>query len=350
MSRPLLSVRRLTIEFPLAGAWPWSRDGLLRAVDDLHFDLHAGEALGIVGESGCGKSTLARALVGLQASSAGGIVLDGRDLARLDEKGWRPIRREIQMVFQDPLASLDPRMTVAESVEEPLIALCAELDAGARKARVAELLERVGLASELAARYPHELSGGQCQRAGIARALSVRPRVLVCDEPVSALDTAVQAQVLALLAELQREHNLALVFISHDLAVVQQLCRRVLVMYLGRVMEQATSAELFARPRHPYTRALLAAVPRVEPDGSPPALLEGELPSPADPPSGCVFRTRCPMADELCARETPHLRRVGEGSYAACHFVQDPAAGKLPAPMREGTVGKRRPKRPQPTL
>jgi len=343
LSKSILSVRRLTIDHPLSGTWPWSRSGLLRAVDDLHFDLHAGEALGIVGESGCGKSTLARALVGLQGTTAGGIVLDGRDLARLDEKGWRPQRRDIQMVFQDPLASLDPRMTLAESVEEPLRALCPELDAQARRTRVAELLERVGLGPELAGRYPHELSGGQCQRAGIARALSVTPRVLVCDEPVSALDTAVQAQVLALLAELQREQNLALLFISHDLAVVQQLCRRVLVMYLGRVMEQATAAELFARPRHPYTRALLAAVP-----GRTPAVpLEGELPNPSDPPSGCVFRTRCPMADELCARETPHLRRVGEGSYAACHFVQDPAAG-APA-LREGTVGKRRPIRPRET-
>jgi len=340
-SRPVLSVRRLTIEHPLSGAWPWSRPGLLRAVDDLHFDLHAGEALGIVGESGCGKSTLARALVGLQATTAGGMVLEGRDLARLDEKAWRPLRREIQMVFQDPLASLDPRMTLAASIEEPLRALCPELDAAARAARVAELLDSVGLGEELGGRYPHEVSGGQCQRAGIARALSVRPRVLVCDEPVSALDTAVQAQVLALLARLQRENNLALVFISHDLAVVQQLCRRVLVMYLGRVMEQAPAAELFARPRHPYTRALLAAVPGAR--AGTPAVLEGELPSASDPPSGCVFRTRCPMADEMCARETPHLRRVGEGSYAACHFVQDPASAN-PAP-REGTVGKRRPAR-----
>jgi oligopeptide transport system ATP-binding protein len=336
--RPILSVRRLTVDYPLSGEWPWSRAGLLRAVDDLHFDLHAGEALGIVGESGCGKSTLARALLGLQVATGGGMVLEGTDLARLDESGWRPQRRKIQMVFQDPLASLDPRMTLAESVEEPLVALCPELDAAARHTRVAELMERVGLAPELAGRYPHELSGGQCQRAGIARALSVRPRVLVCDEPVSALDTVVQAQVLSLLAELQREQNLALIFISHDLAVVQQLCRRVLVMYLGRVMEQANATEIFVRPRHPYTRALLAAVPG-EGRAAPP--IEGDLPSPADPPSGCVFRTRCPMADELCARETPHLRRVGEGSYAACHFVQDPASGS-PGP-REGTVSRRRP-------
>jgi oligopeptide transport system ATP-binding protein len=318
-SKPVLSVRRLTVDHPLPAAWPWHRRGLLRAVDDLHFDLRAGEALGIVGESGCGKSTLARALVGLQTTTAGGIVLDGRDVARLDERGWRPLRRHIQMVFQDPVGSLDPRMTLAESVEEPLAGLCPELDTAARRERVAQWLQRVGLGPELAARYPHELSGGQCQRAGIARALIVGPRVLVCDEPVAALDTANQAQILALIAELQREHQLALVFISHDLAVVQQLCQRVLVMYLGRIVEQAAAAELFGRPRHPYTRAMLAAVPGAA-DG---AVLEGEPPSPADPPSGCVFRTRCPMADELCAREVPHLRRVGERAYAACHFVQE---------------------------
>jgi oligopeptide transport system ATP-binding protein len=229
-SRAILSVRRLTIEYPLAGEWPWSRPGLLRAVDDLHFDLQSGEALGIVGESGCGKSTLARALVGLQAPTAGGIVLAGRDVARLDEKAWRPLRRDIQMVFQDPLASLDPRMTIAQSVEEPLRALRPELDAAARTVRVAEILARVGLEPELAQRYPHELSGGQCQRAGIARALVVEPKVLVCDEPVSALDIAVQAQILALLSELQRERGLALIFISHDLAVVRQVCQRVLVI------------------------------------------------------------------------------------------------------------------------
>jgi oligopeptide transport system ATP-binding protein len=337
--RPVLSVRRLTVEFPLAGAWPWSHDGLLRAVDDMHFDVQPGEALGIVGESGCGKSTLARTLVGLQRPTAGGIVLGGRDVVRLDEKGWRPLRREIQMVFQDPLASLDPRMTVAASIEEPLRSLRPEFDAAARAARIAAILQRVELEPALADRYPHELSGGQCQRVAIARALIVEPRVLVCDEPVSALDVAVQAQILALLAELQRERGLGLVFISHDLAVVRQLCQRVVVMYLGRVMEQAPAAELFARPRHPYTRALLASVPGPNPGPA----LDGELPSPSDPPSGCVFRTRCPMADELCARETPHLRKVGEASYAACHFVQDPSAG---APtLKEGTVSARRPAR-----
>jgi len=334
-ARPILSVRRLKVEYPLPGPWPWSRAGTLRAVDDVHFDLQPGETLGIVGESGCGKSTLARALVGLQRVTAGGIVLDGRDVARLDDAQWRPLRRHVQMVFQDPVASLDPRLTIAESVAEPLLALCAELDAPAREARVAQVLDRVGLAG-LGGRFPHELSGGQCQRAGIARALVARPRILVCDEAVSALDVMVQAQVLQLLAELQREEGLSMIFIAHDLAVVRDLCHRVLVMYLGRVMEQAPAAELFARPRHPYTRALLAATPGA---GALPTPLAGELPSPADPPSGCVFRTRCPMADDLCAREAPYLRRVGERSHAACHYVQGGEPGGPGEVLKEGVVG-----------
>jgi oligopeptide transport system ATP-binding protein len=326
--RPILSVRRLKIEYPLPRPWPWSHAGAVRAVDDLHFDLYPGETLGIVGESGCGKSTLARALVGVQPVTAGGIVWEGRDLARLDEAQWRPVRRDLQMVFQDALASLDPRLTIAQSIAEPLLGLCPELDEAARGARVAEMLGRVGLAPELGGRFPHELSGGQCQRAGIARALVAKPRVLVCDEPVSSLDASVQAQILGLLADLQREDGLSIVFIAHDLAVVRHLCHRVLVMYLGRVMEQAPADELFARPRHPYTRALLASVPGA---GMRRAPLAGELPSPAQPPSGCVFRTRCPMADDLCAREVPYLGRVGERSHAACHYVQ---GADEPEPIR----------------
>jgi oligopeptide transport system ATP-binding protein len=334
-SRPILSVRRLKVDFPLPGPWPWSHPGRVRAVADVHFDLLPGEALGIVGESGCGKSTLARTLVGLQPVTAGGIVYEGRDLARLDDAGWRALRRDIQMVFQDPVASLDPRMTLAESVAEPLAALCPEIDAAGRESRVAAMLERVGLGGGLGQRYPHQLSGGQCQRAGIARALVVGPRILVCDEPVSALDASVQAQVLNLLSELQREQGLSLVFIAHDLAVVRHLCQRALVMYLGRVMEQAPVDELFAQPRHPYTRALLASAGGA---GAPEELAAGELPSPADPPSGCVFRTRCPMADELCAREVPYLRRLGDRRHAACHYVQ----GEPDAPgavLREGVTG-----------
>lgn len=340
--RPVLSVRRLKVEYPLAAPWPWSRRASVRAVDDVHFDLQAGETLAIVGESGCGKSTLARALVGLQPVTGGGIVLEGRDLARLGEREWRPLRRHIQMVFQDPYASLDARFTIGESIAEALEGLRPELDAAVRGARVAEMLERVGLGS-LGNRYPHELSGGQCQRAGIARALVAEPRVLICDEPVSALDTAVQAQVLGLLEALQRERQLSIVFITHDLRVVRRLCHRVLVMYLGRVMEQAPCAELFEQPRHPYTRALLASIPGAGAASAEARALAGDLPSPADPPSGCVFRTRCPMADDLCAREVPYLGRVGERRHAACHYVQGSSAEPVSRPRPVGRAPARAP-------
>jgi oligopeptide transport system ATP-binding protein len=331
--KPLLSVRRLKVHYPQGGTLPWTRQAPVRAVDDVHFNLYPGETLGIVGESGCGKSTLARALVGLQPVTSGGIAYEGRDLAKLDESGWRALRREIQMIFQDPLASLDPRMTIGEIVAEPLTALCPELDESARKKRVAEMLDHVGLSARHINRYPHEFSGGQCQRVGIARALIVRPKILICDEPVSALDVSVQAQIINLLAQLQREHGLSLLFIAHDLAVVRHISHRVLVMYLGRVMEQATRDDLFAQPRHPYTRALLASAPEATRQAArnrTRTVLEGELPSPADPPSGCVFRTRCPIADSLCAREVPYLRHAGGSSHAACHYVQGAAAAAEP--------------------
>ncbi len=320
----LLSVRRLKVYHPLPQPWPWSAPGFVKAVEDVHFNLHAGETLGIVGESGCGKSTLARALAGLQPVTSGGISYGPHDLARLTREAWRPLRREIQMVFQDPIASLDPRMTIGESVGEPLLALQPELGAAERQRRVLEMLERVGLSAAQAQRYPHEFSGGQCQRAGIARALIVKPKILICDEPVSSLDVSVQAQIINLLRELQREQALTMIFIAHDLAVVRHLSHRVLVMYLGRIVEQASTQELFGHPRHPYTRALLASVP-----GNPlnlDASAEGELPSPLEPPSGCVFRTRCPIADTHCAADIPHLRRLGRTHYAACHYVQAQSA------------------------
>lgn len=335
MSRPILSVRRLRVHYPLAGLWPWTSGGAVRAVDDVHFNLNAGEALGITGEAGCGKSTLARALVGLQSVTGGGIVFEDRDLARLDESGWKPVRREIQMVFQDPLASLDPRRTAAQSVEEPLEALCPELDATARAERVAGMLARVGLAQQ-GSRYPHELSRSECQRVGIARALVVRPRVLVCDEPVSALEPDARELIVALLHDLQRREDLSLIVIARDPGVLRDLCQRVLVLYLGRIMEQATADELFARPKHPYTRALLATWAPAATDAAGPRL-EGEPPSAAEPPSGCVFRTRCPMADDLCARDVPYLRRVSESGHAACHYVHGEDDS-----IRDGMVGKAR--------
>lgn len=319
VAAPLLAVRRLKVHYRLAPSIPWGRPGWLKAVDGVDFNLAAGETLGIVGESGCGKSTLARALAGLQPVTAGGIEYGGRNLARLDVAGWRPLRREIQMVFQDPLASLDPRMTIGASIAEPLEALYPEIGRAERAARVQAMLEKVGLSASLINRYPHEFSGGQCQRVGIARALVVRPRVLICDEPVSALDVSVQAQIVNLLADLQAEYGLSMLFIAHDLAVVRHISRRVLVMYLGKVMEQATREALFESPVHPYTRALLAAVPGA--GGASREPLEGEIPSPADPPPGCVFVTRCPIADAHCARHPPTLVRAVHGGYSACHFT-----------------------------
>ena len=322
--RPLLEVRRLKVHHALPGDWPWSRSGSVRAVDEINFNLYPGETLGIVGESGCGKSTLARTLVGLQRATSGALNYEGRDLTRLDEDQWRPLRREIQIVFQDPLASLDPRMCVADIVAEPLQALKPEFDAGERARRAAAMLERVGLSTAHASRYPHELSGGQCQRVGIARALILRPRLLICDEPVSALDVSVQAQIVNLLADLREEYGLSMIFIAHDLAVVRHISHRVMVMYLGKVMEQATCDELFRAPAHPYTKALLAAVPgasAVLADDPARQMLDGELPSPGNPPPGCVFATRCPIADEHCSRSTPQMRRLGNGTAVACHYI-----------------------------
>ncbi|MGH8530488.1 MAG: ABC transporter ATP-binding protein [Nevskiales bacterium] len=320
----LLTVRQLRVYFPPLSRFGRTRSGPVKAVDGIQLDLNAGETLGIVGESGCGKSTLARALVGLQPVTAGAVLLDGQDITRFGEQGWRQLRRQMQMVFQDPLASLNPRLTIGQNIAEPLINLFPELDAAQKWERVLEILPKVGLKPEHANRYPHEFSGGQNQRTGIARALVVRPRVLVCDEAVSALDVTVQAQIVELLMQLQREMNLAMIFIAHDLSVVRKISHRVLVMYLGKIMEQAPTAQLFREPRHPYTRALLAAVPIPDPRAErarEKIILEGELPSPADPPEGCVFRTRCPIADNICGQQIPGLRKLSGGSYAACHFV-----------------------------
>ena len=337
---PILSVRHLKVYFRPRSIWPWQRHGRIHAVDDLHLDLRAGETLGIVGESGCGKSTLARALIGLQAPTSGSIRYAGRELANLSKKDWRPLRRELQMVFQDPLGSLNPKMTVGQIVAEPLRELCPEIDAAEHPLRVAEMLERVGLSRDIVDRHPHEFSGGQAQRIGIARALIVKPKVLICDEAVSALDVSVRAQIVNLLVELRQEYGLTLIFIAHDLAIVRYLCDRVLVMYLGKVMEQAGAAELFGTPKHPYTRALMAAAPAgaaapvIEASGDkkkakkrkPPG---GDLPSPAHPPMGCVYHTRCPLMETACVGAVPSLRRVGTEHYAACHFVAAPDSAEL---------------------
>lgn len=330
MSQALLTVRQLRVYYqgdkPLFSRYPPVQ---IKAVDGIQLDLAAGETLGIVGESGCGKSTLARALVGLVPVTEGAILLggrDGRDLAGQDAAGWRATRNDIQMVFQDPLASLNPRMSIGENIAEPLVNLFPDMDAAQRRQRVGQALQRVGLRPEHASRYPHEFSGGQNQRVGIARALVVEPKILICDEAVSALDVTVRAQILALLRQLQAELNLGIIFISHDLAVVQQICHRVMVMYLGKVMEQGPAQPLLQQPHHPYTRALLSAVPIPDPKrerNRQRILLSGEPPSPAHPPDGCVFRGRCPMAEDLCGRQMPVMRRLRNGCYGACHFIGD---------------------------
>jgi len=320
---PLLSARdlRVTFDVPQPGALPWSKPRQLHAVGGVSFDLMPGESLGVVGESGSGKSTLARALIGLVPATGRAVWQDGTDLIGLSPRKMLKYRSEIQMVFQDPLASLDPRMTVGQIIAEPLVTHRKGLSRAEVKTRVKDMMDRVGLLPNQINRYPHEFSGGQCQRIGIARALIVEPRLVICDEPVSALDVSIQAQVINLMGDLQRDLGLALIFIAHDLSVVKHISDRVLVMYLGRVMELAEAQALYAKPQHPYTQALLSAVPIPDP-----ALerdkrmipLGGELPSPMNPPSGCVFRTRCPRAEACCAAERPAL--TGGAHLTACHF------------------------------
>jgi oligopeptide transport system ATP-binding protein len=298
---------------------------VLQALTDVSFALQAGETLGVVGESGCGKSTLARALLQLVSAAQGTIHWQGNPLDVHDKSAMQAFRRAVQCIFQDPLDALNPRMTVGDCVQEPMQALRPEWGRAATRARADALLQAVGLESAMRNRYPHEFSGGQCQRIGIARALAVEPQLILCDEPVSALDVSIRGQIVALLADLQREHKLTLLFISHDLGVVRELCDRVLVLYLGRIMEIATTAELYAAPLHPYTRLLLAAIPLPDPQQEKARLAGitvgvGELPSPLNPPSGCVFHPRCPQAQALCREQVPELRQLGE-RQVACHFT-----------------------------
>ncbi len=316
MTRAALEVTRLAVHYPARHGRP------VRAVDGVSFAVAPGETLGLVGESGCGKSSVANAVVGLVLPTSGSIVVDGTDIAGADARTLRAARARMQMVFQDPVTSLNPRMTIGAAIGEPLAVRGLARGAALRE-RVAALLTEVGLRPDHAARYPHQFSGGQRQRVVIARALALRPSLLICDEPVSALDVSVRAQILNLLVALQRDRGMACLFVSHDLAVVRHVCDRVAVMYLGRLAELAPRDALFAAPRHPYTRALLAAVPEPDPvvqRAKRRVPLIGEIPSPAHPPAGCRFHTRCPIAQDICRHVEPDWRGVGD-SRVACHFA-----------------------------
>jgi oligopeptide/dipeptide ABC transporter ATP-binding protein len=329
MTAPLLQVEGLTKRFPVGGrsllgkphAW-------LEAVSEVSFTLERGQSLGLVGESGCGKSTTARTIIGLHPATAGSVKLDGAELTGLSRKAWLPHRRRMQMIFQDPYASLDPRQTVASILAEPL-AIHGLAKPRERKLRALALLDAVGLNPRHVNRYPHEFSGGQRQRIGIARALALEPDILICDEPVSALDVSIQAQIINLLKDLQQRFELAYLFIAHDLAVVRHLCDEVCVMYLGRIVERASRTDLFEAPQHPYTRALLSAVPLADPELEAQRqriVLEGDVPSPTDPPTGCAFHPRCADRERvpggLCSAERPQLVQREGQRFHACHLEQ----------------------------
>jgi len=320
---PLVEVRDLVKHFPITRGIVVQRQiGAVKAVDGVSFDVLRGETLGIVGETGCGKSTTARLLVRLLDPTSGSILFEGEDIAERKKQSLKALHREMQMVFQDPYASLNPRKTVGSIIADPFAIHGLFTGEGERKKRVQELMDRVGLNPEHYNRYPHEFSGGQRQRIGVARAIALEPKLLVADEPVSALDVSIQAQVLNLLRGLQREMGLTLIFIAHDLSVVRHMCDRVAVMYLGKIVEMSPADSLYAFPRHPYTGALLSAVPVPDPSGGKRErqLLSGDVPSPANPPQACRFHTRCPKAQTVCGTEEPTLESKGGDGVVACHF------------------------------
>jgi len=318
---PLLEVRNLVKHFHVGGGLFGGRAGVVRAVDGVSFAIRRGETLGLVGESGCGKTTVGRCLLQLERPTSGQVLFEGRDLTTLDEDELRPIRRRVQVIFQDPYSSLNPRMTVGQILAEPLMVHDIVTDRERRGQRVRELLSHVGLLAQHAHRYPHQLSGGQRQRVGIARALAVEPALIICDEPVSALDVSIQAQIINLLEDLQAGFGLTYLFVAHDLSVVRHISDRVAVMYLGKIVEITDRKSLYDVPRHPYTKALLSAVPIPDPalEGQRErVVLGGEVPSPLNPPAGCAFHPRCPIAIDRCRAEGPELREIGPGHRAAC--------------------------------
>ena len=337
---PLVAIKAVKKHFHTKVAWPkgqkvspmsraWRSltrmNALVRAVDDVSFDIYEGETLGLVGESGCGKSTLGRTLIRLLDPTDGTIEFDGDNITHLSQSQLRPIRRKMQMIFQDPYASLNPRMTIGSALAEPIAIHKLADNTKAKRERVSALLTQVGLRADAVTRYPHEFSGGQRQRVGIARALAAEPKFIVCDEPISALDVSIQAQIVNLLQDLQGSHDLTYLFISHDLRIVQHICDRVAVMYLGKIVEITDADTLYREPKHPYTKALLSAVPTPNPEAKRErVVLEGDVPSPINPPSGCPFHPRCPVTDkpEACFTELPALCTLSNGSRAACHVVE----------------------------
>jgi peptide/nickel transport system ATP-binding protein len=326
-SSVLLDVRNLKKYFPIQGGFFRRTVGNVRAVDDISFTLRAGETLGLVGESGCGKTTTGRVILRAYDPTAGEVLFrhEGQmvDIARLSPRELKNLRRDMQIIFQDPFSSLNPRMTVFDIVSEPL-QIHGQANGDDLKVQVSDLLQRVGLRPQHMNRYPNAFSGGQRQRIGIARALALRPKLIICDEPVSALDVSIQAQVLNLLKQLQRDFGLTYLFISHDLSVVEHISDRVAVMYLGRMVELAPSNELYAAPRHPYTEALLSAVPSIDPDRtSKRIILAGDVPNPANPPAGCVFHPRCRYAADICKTQTPDWRIIGDDRWVACHRAEE---------------------------
>jgi oligopeptide transport system ATP-binding protein len=332
MAQPLLQVKNLKKYFPIKGGILSKTVGHVQAVDDISFDLYPGETVGLVGESGCGKSTAARTILRLIEPTGGEVFFEGQDILKLGKKPMRALRRQMQIIFQDPYASLNPRMTVASIVGEPL-EIHKIAKGRAKEERVANILEKVGLRPEHMRRYPHEFSGGQRQRIGIARALALNPKLIIGDEPVSALDVSIQAQVINLLEDLQREFNLTYLIIAHDLSVVEHISDRVAVMYLGKIVELATDRELYENPSHPYTEALLSAVPRPDPSiKKQRIILPGDVPSPINPPSGCRFHTRCLYAKADCKTVEPPLQDIGDGHYVACHYWKEVQAKRLGTP------------------